>query len=182
MVLLAGLFLAGCSTVSSKEPLGDPTSAEDAKKLEGVWLAADEPLWIRHIKDNELRLGSLSWNKDHSRFELAEAAVFVTKDDDRSYVNVKGLGANEEQDFCFARLAGIDDDSIVMFFPRTDAFAEAVENGTLPGTVTRAQTTAVRLSATAAQLGEFVDPEKTSVQFDVDAAIPLRRVQRVEKE
>ncbi len=185
LALLACLTVVGCNTVSSLSPLGEPATIENAKKLEGVWLNEDgEPLMVRHIKDNELRMGSIAWNEQESKFELEEAELLVTMDEERPYVNVKGLGAQEEKEYGFARVSALEGESVVLFFPRSDTWVQAVENKTLPGTVTRDenQTTSVHLTATSAQLGEFLDPEKTSEQFEIDAAVSLHRVQRVEED
>jgi hypothetical protein len=183
-LLLACLSVIGCNTVSSQFPLGEPAAVEDAKKLEGVWLSEDgDPLMVRHIKDNELRMGSLAWNEEESKFELEEAELLVTMDEERPYVNFKGLGAQEEKEYGFARVAVLESESIVLFFPKSDTWIQAVENKTLAGTVERGENaTTAHLTATSEQLGEFLDPEKTSEQFEIDAAISLHRVQRVEEE
>jgi len=75
--LLAGM--SGCDTVTSLYPVGTPVPSSDAKQLEGVWLV-DEPIYVRHVKDHELRIGSLKWVDGH--FQVDEGTVLVTQDDD----------------------------------------------------------------------------------------------------
>lgn len=178
---LSMIALVGCSTVSSTAPLGDPASADDAKKLEGVWLTgAGEPVWVRYVKDNELRVAGLDWRD--SKYKLSEFTIFVTQDDDKTFVNATGDESSPEpQSIIFARVSAFEGESLVLFGPRADAFANAIKAGTLPGKITHDNNREqVHLEATTEQLSEFVAPEKTGEQFNIDAGVVLHRVRRFE--
>ena len=61
LLLLMTALLCGCSTVSSQAPLGDPASADDAKKLGGAWMTLDgDPIFVQHIGGNEVRVAGVS--------------------------------------------------------------------------------------------------------------------------
>jgi hypothetical protein len=184
-LLLIAVLIGGCSTVSSKAPVGDPALADDAKKLAGIWMTADgAPFWVQHIDGNEVRIASVDWNKDESRFELEEARAFLTQDDDRQFINLADLDADEESPgYSFARVTGLDDRSIVLLFPRVDAFAKAVEEGVLKGAIKQQPNgKTVQLESTTEQLNSFVDPDKVGEQFDAESAFPLQRVQEARDE
>jgi hypothetical protein len=183
LLLFITAFSGGCSTVSSKAPVGNPALVDDAKKLAGIWMTADgAPFWVQHIDGNEVRVASLDWNKDESRFELEEARAFLTQDDDRQFINLAELDADEESPgYSFARVTGFDERSIVLIFPRVDAFAKAVEDGVLKGVIKQQPSgKTVQLEATTEQLNSFVDPDKVGEQFDVESVFPLQRVQEAQ--
>jgi hypothetical protein len=185
LLLLTTALFSGCSTVSSKVPLGDPALAEDAKKLAGIWMTPDgDPFWVRHIDGNEVRIATVEWNKAESRFELEEAKALLTQDDDRQFINLAELHpAEESPGYNFARVTGLDDRSIVLIFPRVDAFAKAVEEGVLKGAIKQQPSgKTVQLESTTEQLNSFVDPDKVGEQFDAESAFPLQRVQEARDE
>jgi hypothetical protein len=184
-LLLIAVLIGGCSTVSSKAPVGDPALADDAKKLAGIWMTADgDPFFVQHIDGNEVRIATVEWNKAESRFELEEAKAFLTQDDDRQFINLADLDADEESPGdSFARVTGLDDRSIVLLFPRVDAFAKAVEEGVLKGAIKQQPNgKTVQLESTTEQLNSFVDPDKVGEQFDAESAFPLQRVQEARDE
>ena len=178
LLFLLTAFLCGCSSVSSKAPLGNPALPEDAKKLAGVWLTPDgDPFVVRHIEGNELRVASVGWDKAESRFKLEEAKAFVTQDDDRNFINLVNPDSEEATEYAFMRVADLTDRSLVVILPRVDGFAKAVEDGVLPGSIKQQQNRkTVRLEATTDQLNAFVDPAKAGEQFDVESVLALQRV------
>jgi uncharacterized protein YceK len=185
LLLLVTALIGGCSTVSSKAPVGNPASADDAKKLAGIWMTADgAPFWVQHLDGNEVRVASLDWNKDESRFELEEARAFLTLDDERHFINLAELDADEESPgYSFARVTGFDERSIVLLFPRVDAFTKAVEEGVLQGAIKQQPSgRTVELTATTEQLNSFVDPDKVGELFDAELAFPLHRVREAQDE
>jgi len=188
-------LLSGCSTVSSKSPLGDPTSADDAKKLAGIWMTLDgDPIYVQYIDGNELRVANVGWNKAESRFELEEARAFLTQDEDRQYLNlaesssaesasVEADAAAKSINYSFVRLNEMSDRSIVMMFTNVDAFEKAVKDKVLGGTIEQSQSgTSIKLDVTTEQLNKFVDPAKVGEQFDPETAFPLMRIQQAPAE
>jgi hypothetical protein len=180
VLLLMTALLCGCSTVSSKVQVGNPAFAEDAQKLAGIWMTPDgDPFHVRHIKDNELRVASVEWNKKESRFELEEVTAFLTEDDDRRFINLIDPDSNEKSPtFMFMRVTDLTDTSLVVILPRVDTFEKAVEDGVLLGEVEEKQNSKeVHLEATKDQLNAFVDPAKLGDQFNAESALALHRVQ-----
>ena len=126
-LVLALLVVSGCSTVTTKSQLGTPLAAEDAKKLEGVWMLPDgDPLWIRHAGDNQLQVAGVEW-KDN-RFRLVELTAYITADDDQHYVNFTSAeDADAEAPFHFLRIVATDGDYLILAPPKAEAFAAAIE-------------------------------------------------------
>jgi hypothetical protein len=185
LAIFLAAFQCGCSTVSSRIQIGNPAFAEDAQKLAGIWMTADgDPFFVRHIKDNELRVASVGWSKNESRFELQEVTVFLTDDDGRRFINVVDPDSEAKSpDYTFLRVTDLTDNSLVFIAPRIDAFSKAVEDGVLPGKIEQNQNSKeVKLAATADQLNSFVDPAKLGDQFDADEGMALHRVQRASAE
>jgi hypothetical protein len=180
LLILIAALRGGCSTVSSKVQLGNPAFAKDAQKLAGVWMTPDgHPFFVRHIKDNELRVASVEWSKEESRFELEETTAYFTDDDDRRIINLVDPDSDETSPrFVFVRVIALTDEGIVIILPRVDTFAKAVADGVLPGKIEEKKFgKAVRLEATKEQLDSFVDPAKLGDQFNAESVLPLHRVQ-----
>ena len=180
--LIVWLLLTGCSSVTSTAQLGEPVAAEDAKKLEGVWLTSDgEPMWVRHVQENELRVAGIEWHE--SKFRLAEFVAFITEDEDRQYVNVVDTDEQgEKPTYCFLRIARQDEEYLLLSLPHAESFAKAVEEGKLSGNVTKKDNRlTVRLNSPAEKLREFVTPSKVAEQFDFDSSEVFRRVRRFDE-
>jgi hypothetical protein len=178
-----GLILcAGCSSVTSTAQLGSPVSADVAKEFEGVWLTSDnEPFWVKHVKDNELRVASLEWKK--SDYQLVQLSAFVTEDENQRYVNFTKPGQGEKHpEFEFLRAKGPESDLLVLTLPRADTFAHAVESGKLSGKVNKKEDhVEVVLDSPTKQLDEFVTPSKANEQFDLDGVEVFRRVKHIDE-
>jgi hypothetical protein len=167
----------------SEQQLGAPVAADVAKELQGVWVEeGGEPLWVRHVGENELRAAGIVWVKEELKFDLDQFRVFVTQDDGIRYVNVGGLD-EDDQGYYFARCGEIEDESLTIVPATPEAFVTAVEGGVLPGRISEdINGKSPTLEATAEQLNAFVTPEKADEQFDPEDAFVLKRIQQVKEE
>jgi hypothetical protein len=182
-VALVPLLFVGCSSVKSTALLGEPLDAERTKAFEGVWLAPEgEPLVVKHVGQNELRVATVDWDED--QFKIEQAAVFLGEDEERLYANLVELDELEEApNYAIAAVIAADDDYLLLVGPNVDAFEKAIAAGALAGTVERQQyTTEVQLTSSAEQLNKFVDPALAGSQFELDAPLVLHRVQQFKEE
>ncbi|NLX21087.1 MAG: hypothetical protein GXY55_05355 [Phycisphaerae bacterium] len=181
LLLLVPLLLASCDSVISTVPLGTPSQdAAVNKSLDGVWLGGDgQVLYIKHVNDGELRIAGVEW-KD-GRFQLSELAAYLTIEQDVRYVNLVDPESDKEKPkYLLARLAPTTGDDLVVYPPQAAAFAEAVNERRLSGTVTKHKhSTAVELTADKDRLDAFVDPEQVGRQFQIDTPVVLRRIGKV---
>ncbi len=181
-LLLIPLALTSCDSVTSTQRVGEPSTNEELNaSLDGAWLAApEEVLFVKHVKDGELRIAGVEWKDDH--FELKEFTGYVTIEQDVPYVNVVSLESDKDKpEYSFLRLAQTHGEDIVVYRPNAATFAKAVEEKKLPGTVKKEQySTSVKLSADKDAMDAFIDPEKVGQQFEIDTPIVLRRVAKAE--
>ena len=172
------LLSTGCSSVSSTKQLGQPVTDVEAKQLEGIWLMPDEePIHIRHVADNELRMAGIEW-KDGS-FELGEMTVHVTRDSDVLYVNLTHNQSNELPTFSFLRLSVVENELLLVQGPNVPSFEQAVAGGKIKGTIEKKQHgTKVVLDPEGEQLDDFVLPSRAAEQFNFEEPLVLRRIKR----
>ena len=182
VALLFVTGLTGCSTVVSKNQLGAAAPAEETKQLEGVWLAGEnsDPLVIKHIKDNELRIAGVEWKAN--KFSLIELTAFVNAIEDQRYVNVVDSESPPDQpQFTFAKLIAPNDDCLLVCLASVKSFEQAVEAGRLSGTIKKDKnSTTVTLDSSTEDLNRFIDPLKSAEQFEIESPLVLRRVGKVE--
>ena len=173
----------GCSSVVSTHPLGEPVTADEAKKLEGVWLTSEgDPCQLRHLDKNELRVCWVDW--EEKQFKLVELPVFMTDDDGQQYLNVFAKEDDEaEGRYIFFRLMNEEKNLMLLNLANADAFEKAVKEGTLAGTIKKKRhSTDVTLTATKEEFDDFVHPDRVAEQFEIDPSLVLRRVKSFDDE
>lgn len=178
----AWLIAVGCSTVATKSPLGDPLAASEAKRLEGVWLnPRGETAWVKHVKDNRLRIAGVEWTDDH--FSLVELNAYATEDEDRRYINFEPVkDADPEAPLSFVRIVLQEGDDLVVALPKAEAFDAAIKDGKLSGGTKQARFgLEVKLDSPTKALNEFVQPADEAAQFHLAEPMVLHRVQRFEE-
>lgn len=174
------LALPGCSFVTSSEILGEPTTDKMITDLalDGAWSIDDGVLFVQRISGHELKVASVDW--EEGRFEMQEATVLFTTDDEVTYVVLLNPDTPEgKPEFLFCRVLMATESTIVIIPANPDTFQKAVEDGALAGNVKREQySTITQLTATTEDLNRFVDPKKVGEQFDLDLPIVLKRLTR----
>ncbi len=171
------LGVVGCSSVVSIHPLGEPVSANRAKRLEGVWLTSEgDPCHLRHLDKNELRLGWVQW--EEKKFKMAELSVFVTTDDGQQYLNVFAKEVEQDEGhYSIFRLVNDDKNLMVLTLPNVDVFEKAVNDGELAGKVEKKRNTKhVTLNSSKQEIDDFVHPDQVAQQFEIDPSLILRRI------
>jgi len=140
LVVLA--ILIGCGGVTLNQPLPSRHSAELLQALEGYWHATDGVFEIRFSDSGKGRLGALEWDEDH--FGLIEWEIVATASGDGGFVSMRTqdeaeLSTNDPGDpesYVFARFTLTPLGDLVLWAPDPTAFATAVDDGLLMGSVT----------------------------------------------
>lgn len=182
--LVLVLAVTGCTGVSSTHQVGAPLAEKKAKQFEGVWLGTKgDPVFIKHIKDNELLIGSIEWD-DTGHFKVKQFTVFLTSLDDAQYLNYSFKNKpGDEEEFVFCHMVAPDSETLVVHPPRDEIFQKAIEEGKLPGKIEKDNfSTSTKIRSTKQQLDEFIKSGKVGLQFEVTSPTILRRVQKPEAE
>jgi hypothetical protein len=181
--LMAAALLAvaaACSNVESTQILGTPLSDEKASELEGVWALNDAlPIYVGHRGGGDVQLAIVQWEDE--AFKLVEFNGTLTSDDDVTYLNVesKEQAEGEPTMYQFLRVKPAGEDRVFVHPASDTGFAAAVGEGRLSGTTAKKKMgTQVKIDATAAELAEFVEPDKASEQFNLEATGYLYRLSR----
>lgn len=185
VALILPLVFSGCSTLNSTVQLGKPVAADDAKQLEGVWVGRHgHTLYVGHLKANKIKVAWVGWDKLESKFQLQEITAFVTDDENTKYINVVNFEEQSENPpYWILRLDSAGEESVLIRPPIVESFARAVEQGVLPGKVTKKYGEVdVRIDPPAEKLAEFVTPSKVAEQFRQESPLELRRVSRFDED
>jgi hypothetical protein len=202
-VALAMMTIGGCSTVRSLHPVGQPleeTQAENigpelAEAFDGVWQAGEGVFHLRYIGGSTLRIAWIEWTDE--KFELHQTTAIIGVDQEIGYVSLLDPQSPAEQPaYYFARVtggsgqalwlilapaatgeAGPGSGSLVLYPPRAETFARAVDERVLLGRVEkRGDLKSVHLATDKETLDAFIDPAKAAEQFDFNSPIVLRRI------
>ncbi len=164
------LSLAGCASVLVTEPVGDAPVPIDTGDWQGTWISG-EIILMTTVLDAEAGVMQAAWlerEEDGAKMEVFRGEV--RKTGDWVFVSmpapereVEDPGATGEQAgddnvpaFLWARLQN-DGRTLLLWWPRAEAFRAAVRDGRLPGVVE--QNEDVRLGElTAEHLALINDP------------------------
>lgn len=127
------IFLAGCESVLTTQPMGDTVVQLNPEQWQGTWLHHEVVVTIT-VLDKDSGLLQASWiegQKDGVGMEVAKGTVratgdttfFVTRDE------------NQQELFQWARIEK-GDNYLIMWSPNVEQFKVLIETGKLPGKVT----------------------------------------------
>ena len=127
------IFLAGCESVLTTQPMGETVVQLNPEQWQGTWLH-HEFIVTTTVLDKDNGLLQASWierREDGIHMEVAKGTVratgdktfFVTRDE------------NQKELFHWARVKK-GDNSLIMWSPNVEQFKILIKNGKLPGEVT----------------------------------------------
>lgn len=133
-VLLLLPALAGCSSVTVRQPLPLMADAAELADFEGDWVSEGQVLHLRFGADGIGRLAGLEWRDD--RFIVNEGELVVSRGAERSFLSVR-LTENGSwlEGYYFVQYRFTGQGDLVLWLPDAAAFADAVAKGKLAGTV-----------------------------------------------
>ena len=164
LLVLTGLVLTACDSVEFVHPLTGTTPFDEQKEVEGMWLQEDNAVHVNFLSNECALLGSLEF-KDGAYHIEQMSAWFVARGDCR-YVNIRGNGDDGSTNYSLARYRLTDSGDLVVWGAHVPSFAEAVEQGTLTGSVERGTlATSVVVENSSSALNSFIDLHTDVFQF-----------------
>jgi len=181
-VLCLAVAVAGCDTITSVHPIGEPFTGEQvndidaADFLNGVWVGPDDDMVVHlhYLGEGELHIGGGKW-KD-GVYEASELPAKLTSHEDALYLNLSNPD-DPEEGYTFMRLIPAGQNALILLMPQADYFAQAVDQQRIAGEVKRSdQSTGVTLAGTKEQLDALIRQGEVGVQFMVGRPLLFRKV------
>lgn len=177
MILPFGILLvAGCSSVTTDQPLPRMSGTFEQGLFEGVWMANDQILMVQFSSDGIARVAGLEWKDDE--FQLERAELILSGGDDLKVASVRAQEDGEWLDqYFFVQYEFTQQGDLVLRLPNVDFFDEAVSDGRLEGFVDRGEYGRdIRVGASPEVFLEFLKGQDPSVIFGVGDPVVLKRV------
>ena len=127
------IFLAGCESVLTTQPMGETVVQLSPEQWQGTWLHQEFIVTITVLdKDNGLLQASwIEQRKDGPHMEVFKGTVRATGD--MTFFVAKD--ENQKELFQWARVKK-GDNYLIMWSPNVEQFKILIKDGTLPGKVT----------------------------------------------
>jgi len=155
-IALPLIALCGCNTVTVEQPFGEPVTAAEGRKLDGMWNANGKPVHLKCVGEGRLIFGVMEWDEKTDHFKSEEIPVLLRQVGDMNFALIAPPAGEEPRSFHFMRYELADGNNLKVWQTNVPAFAAAVEKGELPGEVKKSgRSTTVRLTATEEQLAAF---------------------------
>jgi len=176
MVVAVALAPVGCSSVTLRHPLPANGGASDRAQLEGCWRSGGEVVFVEFSDDGVGRIAGVDW-KD-GRFQLGEAEMVVSRAADRGFLSVRTRGTSGwDRELYLLEFHATDDGDLVLWAPDPEAFAVAVDQGRLEGTVERDEHSLnVTLTGAPEKVLAFLGDPASGELFDLRRPIVVTRV------
>jgi hypothetical protein len=130
--LLAAFLFTGCTSVTSRKPVGDQPVTLDPKVWNGVWTDDDEAVLLMRVKDATNGIVEVAVPEiGDDGISLETMDVQVRQTDDWWWASFKD---RPESAFTFLRVSQ-PDRHLLVWSPRPAAFAKRVKEGALEGTL-----------------------------------------------
>ena len=84
---LAIIVAAGCSSVTTQQPLSSDPKPIDHEAFEGAWQADDQILHIRFSSDGVAHIAGIGWEDNQFRMEQGE--VIVAEGDKHNFLSAR---------------------------------------------------------------------------------------------
>jgi hypothetical protein len=147
VVSLVSLFLVGCDSARSVQPLSNEETSTLDERLIGAWDAADQQqdagtgiFWIGKKQGSKkaLELVTVAFNEDKT-LETVRVPMFV-RHGQANYLSVDLASLQKEWDatgpsWYFFKYEMPDDRTVILYAPKIETLREAVRQGRLKGTL-----------------------------------------------
>jgi hypothetical protein len=124
--------LAGCTTVSSIEPMGERPKPVLEKEWEGTWLHQDQPVLVR-VSDPEQGLIEVAWVEEkQGALRLESYRIALRESGDWTFGNVR---ETDQPGRSYWGVLRKEPAQLVLWTPDPERCATLVKGGVIPGTV-----------------------------------------------
>jgi len=167
----------GCSSVTTLQPLPRSSDLAERARFEGVWISDDDLIQVRFDKDGLGHFAGLGWDDEKFKLERGEMIVAAGKDLGFLSVRVEEDDGEWMHRYYLLQYRFTDSGDLVLWNPQPEPFADAVDAGTLEGTVERSDSgvDAVILGQPADLLAFIDDPEDLTL-FDYRDPMIFKRI------
>jgi len=176
---VACMLLLGCDSVRTENPIGRPASEDDVAQLSGRYKADQEIMQIHGIGGHAMRAAVLKWeNEAYTIQELDVRVGVIDKPDTVFYLmNLRDHQSEADEtgpyDFILARKR---DNTLIVWPANIPAFAQAVHDEKLSGSVEKQNVLNVRLRDSSEKLTAFLEAEDLADYFHWEEPFFLERV------
>jgi hypothetical protein len=136
LTLLFITLLAGCSSVTMKEPFPmSQLSEEERQQLEGTWNVDDEVMQVAFTSNGIAQVAWMEW--ENEAFHLKSVPVYITKKNETLYISLQFEDKNTDSEspgYVFFELKP-SAKKLILWPPNVDFFKTLVESGKLDGSV-----------------------------------------------
>jgi len=175
-ILLLLSVMAGCSSVTVKQPL--PRMADDSElaAFEGEWVSEGQILYVRFGADGIGRFAGVDWKED--RFSLDEGEIIVSKGAGKSYLSLRLMENGKWLDgYYIAQYRFTGQGDLILWLPDIGAFADAVGNRRLDGVVEKgSQTGSVVVTSTPEKVLAFLNDPASGALFDYSDPLIIKKL------
>ncbi len=167
MKILPAIFclaiLAGCSSVTMKEPFPEsPLTEKEQKHLTGTWRLDESVVRVAFTSNGVPWLATVDWNADD--FVLNKSRLYFAKRNDSLYVCAP-IEPDETSEYLFAEIKPTGKD-VNAWGPDAAYFGKLVEDGTLKGSVKKGEhSTEVKLETPAVEILELIATNHAAIDY-----------------
>jgi|GEM_PF-2263267 len=180
-LLVAGLLVAGCSTVGVKTTMGPPEQVFNPAEFEGDWQLSTtegddtQTYNVKRLQDGTLRFATLEWDIIRGEHVVVNTDAQFMLIADEPFLQLK----SEEPDslYYFYRITQVGEGEIIIHPPSIEPFAQAVASGILEGTVDSSREDGTPNSVELAhgpQLRDYLDNAPASSLFPAGSTWEMR--------
>lgn len=165
-----------------------------SNKFDGIWETEDDELaYIKSLKNGDLLTASVSW-KDED-FILEKTRFILSKCGEKNFINLPDSEIIDEnnREFVFCYYLFISDNTLIVWMPHINAFAEAIRSGRLKGTVTETQKKPVEentattsnnqlsvvIEEPSDSLCNFIAAKEITTLFDLENPMIYKRIKKL---
>jgi hypothetical protein len=165
-VILLVLALAGCSSVTIKQPLPRTADSAEQARFEGEWVTGDQIIYMRFGSNGIGQFAGVDWK--NGQFTCEKGEFIVSKGTASNFLSVRIPENGKMQEmYFFVQYYFTREGELVVWLPEAKAFADAVEKGKLLGTVERGKSSiSVVLTGTPEKILAFLNDPANGTMFD----------------
>jgi hypothetical protein len=174
-LLIIPFHLTACSSVTSKNIIGERIQDDLSEQFDGTWEEDDEIAYMKYLGKGELRIAGVEWKEN--KFELQELTIILTTCGDRKFVNVLDPVIEEKNDLLFAYYSFITEKTLAVWEPKVDAFEKAINEGKINGKIHKDKSsTTVSINESQESLCEFINKRDIGELFDLEDPRLYRKI------
>ena len=173
--LILPLHLTACSSVTSKNIIGERLQGDLSEQFDGIWEEDNEIAYMKYVGKGDLRIAGVEWKEN--KFELQELTIILTECSDRKFVNVLDPIIEGKNDLLFAYYSFITEKTLAVWEPKIDAFEKAINEGKINGKIHKDKSsTTVSINESPESLCDFIKERDIGELFDLEDPRLYRKI------